>query len=515
MSATPPQRNATAKPRREPLSRNAWVIIIAAALMLGMGIYAAFNWFQIVDEEETIGAEGEAATNQYLALERLFLASGSTVTRSNKSVEFDKLLSANAQPVMILGDRRLAQMRAERVAQLAAWVQAGGHLIVEAEQPELEDPVLAYWGIDRKRLVWRAGKYVEVDRRKPIDEDFDDVNEDAKKGANETTITPPSSNDGKPADGANDEPADEVKSCKAPTAEDATDDTAPIISPNEDTNKADAEPDKVVKPESKNHSRSRNARRNSPFDFSAKPEYNATTVTLMDGMSFSARFFAYQNIALLPLPARFDNQPLDRQLAKDREGGRIVEFNDGLGKVTAISNFDFMVRRSLRHDDHAELIWHLVSEGNSKKPAVMLAVHPQGDGFWTWMTTHAWMVATSALILLLVWLWRVIPRMGPLAPALTNNRRSLSEHVGAAGRFLAARNHWQSMIQPVRSRVIAQMKRRHPRTVMMSDAEKVRYLSKLMAVNEDDMMRILFIPVANRHECLYAIAQLIHLSRKL
>jgi Domain of unknown function (DUF4350) len=505
MSATQPQGASTTKPRREPLSKNAWVIIIAAALMLGLGIYAAFNWFQIVDDEVTVGAEGEAATNPYLALERLLVASGSAVTRSNKSGEFDKLLSANSQPVMILGDRRLAQMRAERVAQLAAWVQAGGHLIVEAEQPELEDPVLEYWGIDRKRLVWRAGKNVEVDRRKPINEDVEEPDESTSPKPDEASAT----------DGVSNDTSDDVKSRPAPADDMPADDdkSAPAIAPTNNQLRQDADkPDVDVQP---NRDRDGKQTRTTRFNFSAKPEAKKTSITLSDGLNFSARFLPYQNVALKKLPAQIRDNTMPRHLITDREGGRMVELGHGQGKVTVISNFDFMTWRSLRVDDHAELIWHLVSEGNSKKPAVVLAVYPQGDGFWTWMTTHAWMVAVSGLVLLLVWLWRVIPRMGPLAPVMTNNRRSLSEHVGAAGRFLAARNQWQSMIQPVRSRVIAQMKRRHPRTAMMSDAEQVRYLSTLMAVNEDDVMRILFIPVASRHECLYAITQLIHLSRKL
>ena len=156
----------------------------------------------------------------------------------------------------------------------------------------------------------------------------------------------------------------------------------------------------------------------------------------------------------------------------------MVEFQDGLGRVTVISNFDFMTYLNLENNDHAELIWHLVSNANTIKPSIIVALNRQIDGLWKWLKTHAWMVVVSSIALLLFWLWRVIPRMGPMALPVANGRRSLLEHMVAAGAFLANQKQWQALLDPVRNRFIKQYKYRHPRTMNMSDIDFVKHASR-------------------------------------
>jgi hypothetical protein len=447
------------QPARKRLSSNTWIIIVASALMLGFAIYAAFNWFEIVEDEVQIGAKGEAATNPYFGLQNFLIASGATIVLSNKSRELALGLSDKIAPpqVLMLGDRRLTEMTPARVDSILNWVRAGGHLIVEAEQPTLEDPVLNRYAIDRKHLVWRKGKFVEVTRKAMAE------NEEAVENAPESVT---------------DENAD-----KAPPT--ATEDAPPAV----------------------------------PRGFNAlrPPKPRATKITLADGTPFTARFEPYQNVLLLPpVPsAPSAKTEAKRQLVKDREGGRLVEIVDGLGRVTVLSNFDLLTFNNLENNDHAELIWHLVSNANRDKPRILVALNKQSDGFWKWMTTHAWMVATSSLVLLLFWLWRVVPRMGPLAVPEAHARRSLLEHMVAAGAFLAKQKQWQALLAPVRSRFIQQYKSRHPRAINMRDADFVQYASRQLQIDENQLARVLFVPVASRHEAMLVLRQLIALFSQL
>jgi uncharacterized membrane protein len=449
------------KPKLNRLSSNAWIIILVSSLMMGFAIYAVFNWFEIVEEEMLVGAKGEALTNPYFGFQQFLTASGATLTLANKSRELELGLAKDATPpqVLMLGDRRLTEMTPARVKKVNDWVRAGGHLVVEAEQPMLEDPLLAQFAIERKALVWRDGKYIEVPRKqdeKNAEED-DGADTDAQKSAEQ----------------------------KQPTDTEVTPQDTPKYAPKQ-PNRTRRELDRYM-----------------------PSKHLSSKVTLADGTPFTAKFEPYQNVLKLPLltTVAIDN----RHLVSDRDGGRIVEFSDGLGRVTVISNFDFLTYKNLSIDDHAELIWHLVSNANSIKPRIIVALNRQSDGFWKWMTVHAWMVAISSLTLLLFWSWRVIPRMGPMALPEATSRRSLLEHMVAAGAFLAKQKQWQALVSPVRSRFIHHYKHRHPRTMNMHDAAFVQYVSRHLQIDENQLARLLFVPVASRQEAMMVLRQLIPL----
>jgi len=437
--------------KKKRLSTNAWVIILVSAVMSACAIYALFNWFEIVEEEMLVGAKGEALTNPYYALQQFLLASGANATLANKSNELDRGLAQPLLPpqVMLLGDRRLTEMTVARVNRINDWVRDGGHLIIEAEQPSLEDRVLAQFAIERNPLVWHKNKLVEIPRKPSAEatETTEDANANANAKKNEAQ------QQWTPANGAHRE-----------------------------------------------------------FDNLRPLGSRPTRITLADGTPFITKFQPYQNVLKLPLPAPPTATTIDnRRLVTDRDGGRIIEFQEGLGRVTVISNFDFLTYKNLEDYDHAELIWHLISNANSTKPSILVALNRQSEGFWKWLTTHAWMVAISGLVLLLVWLWRVIPRMGPMALPEPTSRRSLLEHMVAAGAFLAKQKQWQALLNPVRAKFIQRYRYRHPRTLNMSDVDFLQHVARHLQVDENQLARLLFVPVATRQEALMVLRQLISL----
>ncbi|NJR72206.1 MAG: hypothetical protein HC782_03905, partial [Gammaproteobacteria bacterium] len=101
-----------------------------SAVLSAFAVYAAFNWFELVEEEELVGANGEALTNAYFGLQQFLVASGASITLANKSNELDRSLAQtepSLQPrIMLLGDRRLAEMTANRVNKIIDWVRGGG-----------------------------------------------------------------------------------------------------------------------------------------------------------------------------------------------------------------------------------------------------------------------------------------------------------------------------------------------------------------------------------------------------
>lgn len=129
-----------------------WGLLVGTLLIAAL-LYAALNWFEFVEDREWTGASGEARTNPYLAVQRLFTKLGVQPVILRSGEELDRL-PQNA--ILVLGDRRLSRMTEKRVQYIKEWVEQGGRLFVEAEQPRYNDPLLKAYGIQRKRLVWRT-----------------------------------------------------------------------------------------------------------------------------------------------------------------------------------------------------------------------------------------------------------------------------------------------------------------------------------------------------------------------
>ncbi len=69
------------------------------------------------------------------------------------------------------------------------------------------------------------------------------------------------------------------------------------------------------------------------------------------------------------------------------------------------------------------------------------------------LVRNAGLVLLAGLLLLTLWLWRVGGRFGPLESEPPHGRRSLREHLEAAGTFLWRRRAGGAMLTAVRQRL--------------------------------------------------------------
>jgi hypothetical protein len=127
------------------VSRPALTAALLAVLVLG-GAWWFFTNFERVPAKEWVGYQGEARRNSYLAAERLLARLGLAVRHAKTPGELREL---PVNGTLILPDRRDALAPDER-RRLLAWVDAGGHLILEDEDHRRPDPVLDALGVKRK-----------------------------------------------------------------------------------------------------------------------------------------------------------------------------------------------------------------------------------------------------------------------------------------------------------------------------------------------------------------------------
>ena len=141
-----------------------------------------------------------------------------------------------------------------------------------------------------------------------------------------------------------------------------------------------------------------------------------------------------------------------------RQGTRLIalSFVSGEGRVTVLPTLGFLRNDNIGDYDHAELGWKLAS----LRSPVVLYLRMQSPPFLEWVRRDAWPVVLAAVLLLLLWLARIIPRFGPLEPAEAPARRSLIEHVVASGRFLWSRGAGAHLAEAVRERALRAARRR-------------------------------------------------------
>jgi hypothetical protein len=125
---------------------------IGIGVLLALLVYWYLSGFEQVTVKQTVGYSGEARLRPFLAAERFAERMGFAARELRALPELDRLPPAG---VLILPRQRQA-IEARRAAQLAVWVAAGNHLIVEAERAGVADPVLAQLHIVRSDAPRRS-----------------------------------------------------------------------------------------------------------------------------------------------------------------------------------------------------------------------------------------------------------------------------------------------------------------------------------------------------------------------
>lgn len=139
----------------------------------------------------------------------------------------------------------------------------------------------------------------------------------------------------------------------------------------------------------------------------------------------------------------------------DAAGSHAITVAHGAGRITVLTDYDFMRNGAIGYADHADFLLAVI--GFRPGLAVWFIPREDVDG----IATLAWRYGWPVLILFGVWiafvLWRAGSRLGPIEPEPEAVRRSIEEHVRAIGEFLWRRGEtlalWKSTLAGARKRM--------------------------------------------------------------
>jgi hypothetical protein len=147
------------------------------------------------------------------------------------------------------------------------------------------------------------------------------------------------------------------------------------------------------------------------------------------------------------------------------------------GHVTVMSRLDFLDNDELGDFDHAEFFWALLQRYQPKGP-IRFVTRMEFPTLWQWLSTTAWRVLPSVAVLILLWLFWVVPRFGGVRAAPEAERRGLSEHLLALGRCLWREGAVGSLLNTARREIAYRLAQRHPQLLRLSAEERSQALAR-------------------------------------
>lgn len=126
-----------------------------------------------------------------------------------------------------------------------------------------------------------------------------------------------------------------------------------------------------------------------------------------------------------------------------RDGPQLLRLGVGRGSVTVLQGYGHFLTDSLLDGDHARLF--VIAAQLRRGDRVQLLDGGQRSSLvgWLWHSAAPLVLALAATVLLC--LWGLVQRFGPLVPALPSARRSLRSQVAGSASFLARHGGQQAL----------------------------------------------------------------------
>jgi hypothetical protein len=189
---------------------------------------------------------------------------------------------------------------------------------------------------------------------------------------------------------------------------------------------------------------------------------------------------------LLPSPVLVDlDEDADAWRFSSRGGARILQFAWGEGDITVFSTLRPFNNRQIGRLDHAELLAQIT---DAAQPGELFLIrHLESPSLIGWLAQNAPAVLAALGVFLLMWLWRVIPRFGPLAPSPAPDRKSLLEHIRAVGRFYLDQRELARLLELLRAECVELFNRRAPHAQGLDEAARLREAARMTGVRPRDL----------------------------
>jgi len=195
-------------------------------------------------------------------------------------------------------------------------------------------------------------------------------------------------------------------------------------------------------------------------------------------------------------------------------GAQLVGIRHGRGEVVFVNHLRGLLNNErIGNEDHAEMIWSLTHAQPDGR--VLFLTRLSVPRLFEWLRESAPAALFSATALLLLWLWRIVPRFGPPRPEAAPERRQLRDHLAAIGRYvwrLGGLDHWLAV---TREEFLARLNLRHPAIAALPPGEQAYALAKLTGRSTTTITNALHAPAGSPASFTVAMRTLKNLEHSI
>ncbi|HEY0894790.1 MAG TPA: DUF4350 domain-containing protein, partial [Cellvibrio sp.] len=480
---------------KESLTRLQRGLIIGAlaAVLAGLGYW----WYTTLEWEETeidLGYSKEARQNDFLAAEIFLRKQGVQATTVKNLSLLDKhswrnlKLGAQDTIVIINGYKTFTQ---ERYDSIYEWVEAGGTLITSTQNPFIgthtseEDLLLNDFNIELEP------EEADADTRDLLEKLADGFDEESDESADENSDT---------------EKTDDKQDTsleKSPT-DNTEEKTLAEKSSDKKTSKKNGKAKKDEKPE--------NYYRCSMNETPTAIEFADEEKPLNFDFSRRSQFIYYDYIAHddAKEDTKSGETPTDQDLAVgdaqetesvaeeetdaeedyhyDEKREHLLYFDIGEGSVTITSDNTIWANQRIDCHDHAYGLWRLVNPDGR----VWFLINQDAPSLASILWRNASYGVIAGMIALVLWLWALSVRFGPVLVIEQSGRRSLAEHIYASAMLLWRKQQHPQLLNILRKEILERLDEQHPNLDQASGEQRLEFLHQLTGIAQADIKQALF-----------------------
>lgn len=177
---------------------------------------------------------------------------------------------------------------------------------------------------------------------------------------------------------------------------------------------------------------------------------------------------------------------------RDDEDETVVAWlPEGSGKVTLAADLDFLTNASLENPVSTELAWRVLQP---KGGTVQLVYRTQMLPLWRILLERGWMIWLPLMLATLGGLWAATQRFGPLLPSAESGRRSLLEHLQAAGEHVVRYRRSHLLHQQVLAAFNTRLQRRDPYAAALDGQARIAAIAAKTGMDPADVNNALLAP---------------------
>jgi hypothetical protein len=153
------------------------------------------------------------------------------------------------------------------------------------------------------------------------------------------------------------------------------------------------------------------------------------------------------------------------------------------GVATVITEGTPFRNRYLSENDHADLLVALAQPPKSEYSdpwwsGNVFFLLRSDETIFKLLWRHYWMPVIAVLLLVVFWLWRHLPRFGPLRTLKNDDQRRFSEHLKMFGSFLWRRGQTADLLLALRVAIMGKIQKQHPYMLRRDDADMLPLLAE-------------------------------------